>query len=122
MQQEETLTVDPELVADIREVIEKFDQEIRPLIASGEYYFVCDELAKTMSSLESISNCIPLFDNLRIFLSFVVIRLRCLQELIQKFCFKEDTDSREQERLIASSLKGIDERIKELNEFFATRG
>jgi hypothetical protein len=112
------LPIDRECVTDIREVLEKFNQEVRPLIASGEYYFVCDELTKIVSSLESISSCIPLFDDVRIFLSFVAIRLRCLHELIQKFCFKEDMNKKEQERLISSSLKGIDERIKELNDFF----
>lgn len=116
------MPIEQECVADIREVIEKFNQEIRPLIASGEYYFVCDELMKLVSSLESISNCIPLFDDLRIFLSFVAIRLRCLQELIQKFCFNEDMDRKEQERLILSALKGIDERIRELDHFFAAHG
>jgi hypothetical protein len=120
--QEEILPIDQECVADIREVIEKFNQEIRPLIASGEYYFICDELMKIVSSLESISNCIPLFDDVRIFLSFVAIRLRCLHELIQKFCFKEDMDKKEQERLILSALQGIDERIGELNDFFNAHG
>jgi hypothetical protein len=112
------LPIDRDCVADIREVLEKFNQEVRPLIASGEYYFICDELTKVVFSLESISNRIPLFDDVRIFLSFVAIRLRCLHELIQKFCFKEDMDKKEQERLISSSLRGIDERIKELNDFF----
>jgi len=116
------LTTDRELIADIRATVNRFDEEIRPLIASGEYYFVCDEINKVLSSLESISSCIHLFDNLRIYLHFVVIRLRTLQELMQKFCFKEDMDKRTQEFLISVSLKGIDERIKELNEYFDTHG
>lgn len=116
------MTIDRELIADIRAIIDRFDQEIRPLIASGEYYFVCDEMKKLLSSLESISSCIPLFDNLRFSLYFVVIRLKSLQELMQKFCFKEDMDKHTQELLISVSLKGIDERIKELNEFFDTHG
>jgi hypothetical protein len=120
--EEVILAIDRECVADIRAILERFDQEIRPLIATGEYYFVCDEMKKLLSSLESISSCIPLFDNLRFNLYFVVIRLRSLQELMQKFCFKEDMDKRTQELLISVSLKGIDERIKELNQYFDTHG
>ena len=116
------MAIDREMVADIRAIIDKFEEEIRPLIASGEYYFVCDEIKKLLSSLESITNCIPLFDNLRFWLSFVVIRLRSLQELMQKFCIKEDMDKHTQELLISVSLNGIDERIKELNKFFDTHG
>lgn len=116
------MTIDRELIADIRAIVNRFDEEVRPLIASGEYYFVCDDIKKLLSSLESITNCIPLFDNLRFCLSFVVIRLRSLQELIQKFCFKEDMDKHTQQLLIANALKGIDARIKELNEFFDTNG
>ncbi len=116
------MTIDRELIADIRAIVNRFDEEVRPLIASGEYYFVCDDINKLVSSLESITNCIPLFDNLRFCLSFVVIRLRSLQELIQKFCFKEDMDKHTQQLLIANALKGIDARIKELNEFFDTNG
>jgi hypothetical protein len=118
--EEVTLAIDRELIADIRAIIDKFDEEIRPLIASGEYYFVCDEMKKLLSSLESISSCIPLFDNLRFCLHFVVIRLRSLQELMQKFCVKEDMDKHTQELLISVSLRGIDERIKELNQYFDT--
>jgi hypothetical protein len=114
------LTIDRELIADIRAILEKFNEDIRPLIASGEYYFVCDEMKKLLSSLESISSCIPLFDNLRFGMYFVVIRFRSLQELMLKFCLKEDMDKRTQELLIAVSLKGLDERIKELNEYFDT--
>ena len=44
--EEVILAIDRELVADIRAIIDRFDQEIRPLIASGEYYFVCDEMKK----------------------------------------------------------------------------
>jgi vacuolar-type H+-ATPase subunit C/Vma6 len=120
--EEAILTIDRELIADIRAIVNRFDEEVRPLIASGEYYFVCDDIKKLLSSLESITNCIPLFDNLRFCLSFVVIRLRSLQELIQKFCFKEDMDKHTQQLLIANALKGIDARIKELNEFFDTNG
>ena len=116
------MAIDRELVADIRAILDRFDQEIRPLIATGEYYFVCDEMKKLLSSLESISSCIPLFDNLRFNLYFVVIRLKSLQELMQKFCFKEDMDKHTQELLISVSLKGIEERIKELNEYFDTHG
>lgn len=116
------MAIDRGLIADIRAIIDRFDQDIRPLIATGEYYFVCDEMKKLLSSLESISSCIPLFDNLRFSLYFVVIRLKSLQELMQKFCFKEDMDKHTQELLISVSLKGIDERIKELNEFFDTHG
>ena len=120
--EEAILTIDRELIADIRAIVNRFDEEVRPLIASGEYYFVCDEMKKLLSSLESISSCIPLFDNLRFCLYFVVIRLRSLQELMQKFCFKEDMDKHAQQLLISVSLKGIDERIKELNEYFDTHG
>jgi hypothetical protein len=120
--EEAILTVDREMVADIRAIVNRFDEEVRPLIASGEYYFVCDDIKKLLHSLESISNCIPLFDNLRFCLSFVVIRLRLLQELIQRFCFKEDMDKHTQQLLIANALKGIDARIKELNDFFDTNG
>jgi hypothetical protein len=116
------LAIDRELVADIRAIVNRFDEEVRPLIASGEYYFVCDDINKLVSSLESITNCIPLFDNLRFWLSFVVIRLRSLQELIQKFCIKEDMDKHAQELLISVALNGIDQRIKELNKFFDTHG
>jgi hypothetical protein len=116
------LPIDRELIADIRAIIDRFDQEIRPLIATGEYYFVCDEMKKLSSSLESISSCLPLFDNLRFSLYFVVIRLRSLQELMQKFCLKEDMDKHTQELLISVSLKGIEGRIKELNEYFDTHG
>ena len=116
------MAIDRGLIADIRAIIDRFDQEIRPLIASGEYYFVCDEMKKLLSSLESISSCIPLFDNLRFSLYFVVIRLRSLQELMQKFCFKEDMDKHTQQLLISVSLKNIDQRIKELNDFFDTYG
>lgn len=116
------MAIDRGLIADIRAIIDRFDQDIRPLIATGEYYFVCDEMKKLLSSLESISSCIPLFDNLRFNLYFVVIRLRSLQELMQKFCFKEDMNKHTQELLISVSLKGIDERIKELNKFFDTHG
>ena len=116
------MAIDRGLIADIRAIIDRFDQDIRPLIATGEYYFVCDEMKKLLSSLESISSCIPLFDNLRFNLYFVVIRLKSLQELMQKFCFKEDMDKHTQQLLIANSLKGIDARIKELNEFFDTNG
>ena len=116
------MAIDRECVTDIRAILDRFDQEIRPLIATGEYYFVCDEMKKLLSSLESISSCIPLFDNLRFNLYFVVIRLRSLQELMQKFCVKEDMEKRTQELLISVSLKGIDERIKELNQYFYTHG
>ena len=116
------MTIDREMVADIRAIVNRFDEEVRPLIASGEYYFVCDDIKKLLSSLESITNCIPLFDNLRFCLSFVVIRLRSLQELIQKFCIKEDMDKHAQELLISVALNGIDERIKELNQYFDTHG
>jgi len=116
------LAIDREMIVDIRAILERFDQEIRPLIASGEYYFVCDEMKKLLSSMESISSCLPLFDNLRFSLYFVVIRLRSLQELMQKFCLKEDMDKHTQELLISVSLKGIDERIKELNAYFDTYG
>jgi hypothetical protein len=116
------LAIDRGLIADIRAIIDRFDQDIRPLIATGEYYFVCDEMKKLLSSLESISSCIPLFDNLRFNLYFVVIRLRSLQELMQKFCFKEDMNKHTQELLISVSLKGIEERIKELNHYFDTHG
>ena len=116
------MTIDREMVADIRAIVNRFDEEVRPLIASGEYYFVCDDIHKLVSSLESITSCIPLFDNLRFWLSFVVIRLRSLQELIQKFCIKEDMDKHAQELLISVALNGIDERIKELNKFFDTHG
>ena len=116
------MTIDREMVADIRAIVNRFDEEVRPLIASGEYYFVCDDMNKLVSSLQSITNCIPLFDNLRFWLSFVVIRLRSLQELIQKFCIKEDMDKHAQELLISVALNGIDERIKELNKFFDTHG
>jgi hypothetical protein len=118
--EEVILTIDRELIADIRAIIERFNEEIRPLIASGEYYFVCDEMKKVLTSLESISSCIPLFDNLRFGIYFVVIRFRSLQELMLKFCLKEDMDKRTQELLISLSLKGLDERIKELNEYFDT--
>ena len=116
------MTIDREMVADIRAIVNRFDEEVRPLIASGEYYFVCDDINKLVSSLESITSCIPLFDNLRFWLSFVVIRLRSLQELIQKFCIKEDMDKHTQKLLISVALNGIDERIKELNKFFDTHG
>jgi hypothetical protein len=116
------LAIDRELIVDIRAILERFDQEIRPLIASGEYYFVCDEMKKLLTSLETISSCLPLFDNLRFSLYFVVIRLRSLQGLMQKFCLKEDMDKHTQELLISVSLKGIDERIKELNAYFDTHG
>ena len=116
------MAIDRELIVDIRAILERFDQEIRPLIASGEYYFVCDEMKKLLTSLETISSCLPLFDNLRFNLYFVVIRLRSLQELMQKFCIKEDMDKRTQELLISVSLKGIDERITELNHYFDTHG
>jgi len=116
------LAIDRELIADIRAIVTRFDEEIRPLIATGEYYFVCDEMKKLLSSLESISSCIPLFDNLRFWLSFVVIRLRSLQELMQKFCIKEDMDKHTQELLISVSLTGINERIKDLNQYFDTHG
>ena len=116
------MAIDRELIADIRAIVTRFDEEIRPLIATGEYYFVCDEMKKLLSSLESISSCIPLFDNLRFWLSFVVIRLRSLQELMQKFCIKEDMDKHTQELLISVSLTGINERIKDLNQYFDTHG
>lgn len=120
--EEVILAIDRELVADIRAILDRFNEEIRPLIASGEYYFVCDEMKKLLSSLESISSCIQLFDNLRFNLYFVVIRFRSLQELMLKFCLKEDMDKHTQELLISVSLKGIDERIKELNQYFDTHG
>jgi hypothetical protein len=120
--EEVILAIDREFVADIRAILHRFDEEIRPLIASGEYYFVCDEMKKLLSSLETISSRIPLFDNLRFNLYFVVIRLRSLQELMQKFCLKEDMDKHTQELLISVSLKGIEERIKELNQYFDTHG
>ena len=116
------MAIDRELVADIRAILDRFNEEIRPLIATGEYYFVCDEMKKLLSSLESISSCIQLFDNLRFNHYFVVIRFRSLQELMLKFCLKEDMDKHTQELLISVSLKGIDERIKELNQYFDTHG
>ena len=41
---------------------------------------------------------------------------------MQKFCVNEDMEKRTQELLISVSLKGIDERIKELNQYFDTHG